>query len=137
MSRNYFSLTIMIIFLCFKITSSKIYLWYVHTTTIVMLYSHHQSKPNERRNDEATLPIYLDIHQHIEGLTQDAVAGAHAHDLEVQKKYGVDYRLYWFDENTGKVFYLVEAPSKEAAIVVHRKAHGLVVDEIVEVKMGP
>ena len=82
------------------------------------------------------MPLYLDIHQHIEGLTEDAVAGAHARDLEVQPKHGVDYKQYWFDEGTGKVFCLVEAPSKEAAIAVHREAHGLVADEITEVRVG-
>ena len=82
------------------------------------------------------MPLYMDIHQHVEGLTKDAVAGAHARDLEVQQQYGVNYRQYWFDEATGKVFCLVEAPSKEAAIAVHREAHGLVADEIVEVKAG-
>ena len=82
------------------------------------------------------MPLYLDIHQHIEGLTEDAVAGAHARDLEVQKKYSVNYRQYWFDETTGKVFCLVEAPSREAAIAVHREAHGLVADEVIEVQEG-
>ncbi len=82
------------------------------------------------------MPLYIDIHQHVEGLTKDAVAGAHARDLEVQKKYGVDYRQYWFDEGTGKVFCLIEAPSKEAAIAVHREAHGLVADEVIEVREG-
>ena len=82
------------------------------------------------------MPLYMDIHEHVEGLTKDAVAGAHARDLEVQQQYGVNYQQYWFDEATGKVFCLVEAPSKEAAIAVHREAHGLVADEIVEVKTG-
>jgi Protein of unknown function (DUF4242) len=44
--------------------------------------------------------------------------------------------LAWFDEGSGKVFCLVEAPSKEAAEAVHREAHGLVADEITEVKEG-
>ena len=82
------------------------------------------------------MPLYLDIHKHVEGLTEDAVAGAHAKDLETQAKYDVKYMKYWFDENTGKVFCLVNAPSKEAAIAVHREAHGLVADEIIEVKEG-
>lgn len=82
------------------------------------------------------MPLYMDVHHHVEGLTQDAVAGAHARDLEVQGKHGVDYKQYWFDEGTGKVFCLVEAPNKEAAIAVHREAHGLVADEIVEVQAG-
>lgn len=82
------------------------------------------------------MPLYMDVHQHVEGLTADAVAGAHARDLEVQGKHGVEYKQYWFDEATGKVFCLVEAPSKEAAIAVHREAHGLVADELTEVRVG-
>ena len=82
------------------------------------------------------MPLYMDIHQHVEGLTRDAVAGAHARDLEVQQRYDVNYKQYWFDESTGKVFCLVEAPNKDAAIAVHREAHGLVADEIIEVKAG-
>jgi len=82
------------------------------------------------------MPLYMDVHHHVEGLTADAVAGAHARDLEVQRKYSVDYKQYWFDEGTGKVFCLVEAPTREAAIAVHREAHGLVADEITEVREG-
>jgi hypothetical protein len=82
------------------------------------------------------MPIYLDIHHHVEGLTKDAVEGAHARDLEVQDKHGAKYLKYWFNEETGQVFCLVEAPSKEAANAVHREAHGLVADELIEVKEG-
>jgi hypothetical protein len=34
------------------------------------------------------------------------------------------------------VFCLVEAPNKEAAVAVHRHAHGLLADSIVEVREG-
>jgi len=82
------------------------------------------------------MPLYLDLHNKIEGLTGDAVKGAHQKDLQVQHKHNVNYIRYWYDEGTGKVFCLVEAPSKEAAAAVHREAHGLVADEIIEVKEG-
>ncbi len=82
------------------------------------------------------MPLYLDIHNKVDGLTADAVADAHQKDLQVQKKYGVNYLRYWYDEGTGKVFCLCQAPSKEAAAAVHREAHGLVADEIIEVKEG-
>jgi Protein of unknown function (DUF4242) len=82
------------------------------------------------------MPLYMDSHDHIEGLTAEAVAEAHKKDLETQQKYGVNYRQYWFDEGTGKVFCLVEAPDKESAERVHREAHGLTADEIVEVQEG-
>jgi hypothetical protein len=82
------------------------------------------------------MPLFMDIHHHIPGLTADAVIGAHKKDLETQKKHGVKYLKYWFDERTGKVFCLVDAPSKEAAIAVHREAHGLLADEVVAVTEG-
>lgn len=82
------------------------------------------------------MPLYMDIHAHVEGLTADAVSHAHEADLNTQEKYGVKYLRYWFDEQSGKVFCLVEAPSKEAAIAVHQEAHGLVADEIIEVREG-
>ncbi len=82
------------------------------------------------------MPLFMDVHHHVEGLTAEAVAGAHQRDLEVQDQHGVKYLKYWFDEGSGKVFCLVEAPSKEAAEAVHREAHGLVADEITEVHEG-
>jgi Protein of unknown function (DUF4242) len=82
------------------------------------------------------MALFMDVHNKVEGLTAEAVAGAHQRDLEVQGKYGVQYQRYWFDEGSGKVFCLVEAPDAEAAATVHREAHGLVADEIVPVHEG-
>jgi uncharacterized protein DUF4242 len=82
------------------------------------------------------MPLYMDIHHKVDGLTKEAVAGAHQRDLEVQSAHGVDYLQYWFDESSGKVFCLVDAPSAEAAAAVHRQAHGVVADEIIEVQEG-
>ena len=82
------------------------------------------------------MPVFMDTHKHVPDLTAQAVAGAHQRDLEVQGKHGVNYLKYWFNEAEGTVFCLVDAPSKEAAIAVHREAHGLVADEIVEVNEG-
>ena len=82
------------------------------------------------------MPLFMDVHQKVDGLTAEAVAKAHQKDLEIQADYGVDYQRYWFDEGSGKVFCLVDAPSKEAAEEVHRKAHGLVADELTPVLAG-
>lgn len=82
------------------------------------------------------MPLFMDVHEHVEGLTAEAVEGAHKRDLEVQDKHGVKYLKYWFDEGTGKVFCLVEAPSEEAATAVHREAHGLVADNLTKVREG-
>lgn len=78
------------------------------------------------------MPLFMDKHK-VEGATADAVAGAHQKDLQVQDQYGVKYLKYWLDEDSGTIFCLVEAPSKEAAMQVHGEAHGLIADEIFEV----
>lgn len=82
------------------------------------------------------MPLYLDEHRHMKGVTAAAVAEAHAKDLQVQGKHGVNYRHYWVDEKKGSIFCLVEAPSAEAAVRVHKEAHGLLADEIHEVTQG-
>ena len=82
------------------------------------------------------MPLFMDTHAKVDGLTPEAVAGAHAMDLATQEKHGVKYLQYWFNEGTGRVYCLVDAPSSEAAAQVHREAHGLVADEIVEVNEG-
>ena len=82
------------------------------------------------------MPLFMDVHEYVDGLTAEAVAGAHAADLAIQEKYGVNYRSYWFDSKSGKVFCLVEAPDAEAANTVHREAHGLVAERIYQVQEG-
>ena len=82
------------------------------------------------------MPLFMDVHRNVKGLTADAVAGAHKKDLEVQKKHKVNYMRYWFNEKDQTVFCLCEVPTKEAADAVHREAHGLAADEIIEVKEG-
>jgi len=82
------------------------------------------------------MALFMDVHEKVEGLTADAVAGAHAKDLEVQGRYGVDYKQYWFDEGSGTVFCLVEASDADAAARVHREAHGLVADQLIPVQEG-
>ena len=66
------------------------------------------------------MPLFLDHHKGVEGLTAEAVADAHRR----------------FNDETGEVFRLAEGPNKEAAEAVHREAHGLMADEITEVKEG-
>lgn len=82
------------------------------------------------------MPLFMDVHTKVEGLTAQAVASAHQRDLEVESRYGVRYLQYWFDEGSGKVFCLVDAPDAASAEAVHREAHGLVADEITPVQEG-
>ena len=81
------------------------------------------------------MPLFMDTHQ-IDGLTMEAVAGAHQMDLEHQETHGVTYQNYWVDVTTGTVHCLVSAPNEEAALAVHRDGHGLMPHQIVEVIQG-
>lgn len=80
------------------------------------------------------MPRFLDSHTGAHGVTPDELAELHRQDLATQSKYDVRYLKYWFDPVTGRVFCLSEAPSKEAALAVHREAHGQMPDEIFEVQ---
>jgi class 3 adenylate cyclase len=78
------------------------------------------------------MPLYMDIHV-VPGATEDALREAHNADLAVQDKHCVHCLKYWFNEEAGKVFCLFDAPNPEAAAAVHREAHGLMAEKIVEV----
>ena len=80
------------------------------------------------------MPLYMDIHNLDEGTTPEDVAKAHAKDMETQRKYGVEYTKYWVNETGRKVFCLAHAPSAEAAEQVHREAHGMIPEKIIEVE---
>ena len=82
------------------------------------------------------MPLYLDVHHKVEGLTKEAVEQAHQRDLETQERHGVKYLRYWYDTTSGRVYCLFEAPNAEAGEAVHREAHGLLADEINEVSEG-
>jgi class 3 adenylate cyclase len=80
------------------------------------------------------MPLYMDIHNLPEGTTPEDVAKAHAKDMETQRKYGVEYTKDWVNESGRKVFCLAHAPNAEAAEQVHREAHGMMPDKIIEVQ---
>jgi Nickel responsive protein SCO4226-like len=82
------------------------------------------------------MPLFMDIHNLDGTVTMDDAAEAHQADLGHQAGRDVSYLRYWVDEAEGRIFCLVEAPDAEAANEVHRGAHGLVADEIYEVREG-
>jgi hypothetical protein len=75
------------------------------------------------------MPLFLDIHRKVEGLTGDKIAQAHRMNLQVRDKHGVKFQEYWYNEETGQAFCLHEAPNKEAGQEAHREAHRLIADE--------
>lgn len=76
----------------------------------------------------------MDIHEVPGGVSAEDVAKAHAEDVKIEDKYGVHYHKYWVNEKTGKIFCLCHAPNAEAATQVHREAHGMVADKIIEIQ---
>ncbi len=77
----------------------------------------------------------MDMHELSPGVSESDLQEAHTLDEAMQDKYQVKYLTYWFSEPAQKAFCLVDAPDAEAAITVHREAHGLLADQIIEVQM--
>lgn len=82
------------------------------------------------------MPLFMDIHEIEGGVGIDDVAKAHLADLQAQDPHDVRYLRYWVDEDAGRIFCLVEAPTADAAEAVHQEAHGLVADHIYRVQEG-
>jgi class 3 adenylate cyclase len=78
------------------------------------------------------MPLFMDRHD-LPDVTAAEVAEAHARDLELQGKHGVEFLSYWFDPETGGVFCLARASTPESMEAVHRESHGLVPNEIIPV----
>ena len=83
------------------------------------------------------MKLYMDLHHLDAGkVTAEDVASAHQKDLAVEAKHNVKYLNYWLDAKGGTVICLCQAPSAQAAIDVHREAHGLIPETIEEVSEG-
>ena len=80
------------------------------------------------------MPLYMDIHEVPGGVSAEDVAKAHAEDVKIEDKYGVHYHKYWVNEKAGKIFCLCHAPNADAAIQVHREAHGMAADKVIEIQ---
>jgi hypothetical protein len=82
------------------------------------------------------MPLFLDSHILPQGTKVDLAEAAdhHARDVAVGEKYGVRYIKYWYDAARGRVFCLVMAPTREAALAVHWEANGVRPDDTFEVQ---
>lgn len=81
------------------------------------------------------MPIYMDVHV-APGITASEVAKAHQLDLLAQEAHGCKCMTYWIDEKRESVFCLIEAPSKEDVVELHKDSHGLVPNKVIEVNAG-
>lgn len=75
----------------------------------------------------------MDIHENLGDVTEQDIKAAHQQDLAIQDQYGVEFLTFWFNSPDGQAFCLVDAPTKEAAVAVHKGSHGLVPHNVVEV----
>ena len=97
-----------------------------------LIFTHRQA---EKRSHE--MPLYMDIHESVPaGTTAQDVAGAHAADLSVQGKYGVDYRKLLGRRGQRQGVLPGRRADPQAAVAVHKEAHGLLADHIHEVVQG-
>jgi class 3 adenylate cyclase len=81
------------------------------------------------------MPIFMDRHN-IQGETAASIAEVHRKDLEVQDRYGVKFLTYWYDQERGTTFCLIDAPDAEAARQVHEAAHGAIAQDIIPVDLS-
>ncbi|WP_439483090.1 nickel-binding protein [Cyclobacterium plantarum] len=79
------------------------------------------------------MPIFMDRHD-IPGVSAEDVAEAHQKDLLIQEKFDCRALTYWFDEEKGMAFCLIEAPNKQAVQNLHDHAHGLIPNQVIEVE---
>ena len=80
------------------------------------------------------MPIFMDVHENLGEVTEQDIKAAHQSDLAIQDEYGVQFLTFWFNSPDGQAFCLVDAPTKEAAIAVHKSSHGLVPHNMIEVE---
>lgn len=78
------------------------------------------------------MPIFMDRHD-VQGITAEEVAEVHQEDLEIQDKYDCRALTYWFDDERGTAFCLIEAPDRQAVKEMHDNAHGLMPHRIIRV----
>ena len=78
------------------------------------------------------MALFMDRHDLPDATAAD-LAAAHLRDLEVQNEFGVRFVTYWFEEDAGSGFCLIEGPDAESVEAAHRAAHGMVPSAVIEV----
>jgi hypothetical protein len=81
------------------------------------------------------MPEFMDVHDGFIGVTQADVEAAHRKDLEIQDGERVQFKRWWGDPVSGKVFCLSEGPSREAVARIHERA-GHPTEQIYELSLS-
>jgi phenolic acid decarboxylase len=105
--------------------------------SLIPFTMHAQTNKGKTINKTGSENLYIDVHQLEPGKVKyEDVAKAHAKDLAVEKKYGVNFINYWVDENKGLIYCLSSAPDSESIRKTHAEAHGLLPQYIYKVTDG-
>lgn len=122
-----------------KTSDMKVYFIGILFTMVCMSASRlcgQTSKRDTLANAKAK-HLYIDVHQLGPGKVKlKDVAAAHAKDLAVEGKYGVDFIKYWVDEDRGLVYCLSSATDTASIRNTHAEAHGLLPNNIFLVTEG-
>jgi hypothetical protein len=78
------------------------------------------------------MPEFMDVHRNMKGITPEDLLKAHQADIDLQDQENADFKRASGDPETGIVFCLSEAPSKEAVMRAHERA-GHPTDEVDEI----
>ena len=80
------------------------------------------------------MPEFMDVHRGMVGVDAKGLAEAHRADLAIQDEERVQFKQAWADPESGVVFCLSEAPSRDAVQRIHERA-GHPADEVYEVPL--
>lgn len=101
------------------------------------LHSFAQERNKDVDDTKGEKNLYIDVHRLEPGKVKyEDVAKAHAKDLQVEKKYGVEFIKYWVDEKKGLVYCLSSASDSASIRKTHAEAHGLLPVQIYQVTDG-
>ena len=78
---------------------------------------------------------FMDIHRGMTGITAEQFRTAHAADAAIEGEEGVHFEHAWADPESGTVYCLSEAPSRDAVQRVHERT-GHPADEIHSVPLS-
>ncbi|SEM24526.1 SCO4226 family nickel-binding protein [Streptacidiphilus jiangxiensis] len=75
------------------------------------------------------MTLFMDVHRGMTGITADQLMAAHQADLAIEAEEHVHFKQAWADPESGTVYCLSEAPSRDAVQRIHERA-GHMADEI-------
>ncbi|WP_436775520.1 SCO4226 family nickel-binding protein [Yinghuangia sp. YIM S09857] len=68
------------------------------------------------------MPVFMDVHRNMRGISADDLKAAHQQDLALQDMEHVEFKHAWADPESGMVFCLAEGPDADAVRRVHAMA---------------